>query len=96
MGGFSSPQEYADHCWNAFPVGYGMVMSDAATHLITLILPIPMARLLPKGENLANPTAGLEPSDANDKKGRIGGPSHDWSTVRNSYLIRQSRVLARQ
>ena len=40
-----SPQDEVDHCGSAIPAGYGMVGSDVATDLITLVLPIPMVRL---------------------------------------------------
>ncbi|KAK0714039.1 hypothetical protein B0T26DRAFT_628011, partial [Lasiosphaeria miniovina] len=39
---FSSPQVYYRYCGSAVPAGYGMIASDLATDLITLVIPVPV------------------------------------------------------
>ncbi|KAK3361888.1 hypothetical protein B0T24DRAFT_724336 [Lasiosphaeria ovina] len=39
---FSSPQVYYQYCGSAVPAGYGMIASDLATDLITLVIPVPV------------------------------------------------------
>jgi hypothetical protein len=43
---FSSPQAYYEFCGAAVPAGYGMIASDLATDLVTLVIPIPVIMTL--------------------------------------------------